>query len=178
MTRALVVYESVFGNAGAIAVAIADGLSSSMPVDVVRAAEAPAEISGEVGLLVVGGPNHAFGMPRPSTRASAVTQHGAAPSAAGPGLREWLAAARPARPGLPAAAYDTRSGGHPLLTRLDHAARTEETLLGRLGATVVAPAEHFVVVDTAGPLAEGEQERARAWGRTLAALVAERSGSR
>ena len=68
MVSALVVYESVFGDARAIAHAIAEGLSDAMPVDVRDATEAPAGIGPDVGLLVVGGPNHAFGMPRPSTR--------------------------------------------------------------------------------------------------------------
>ncbi len=51
---------------------------------------------------------------------------------------------------------------------MDHASRTEEKLLGRSGATLLAPAEYFAVTGTKGPLAAGEEERARAWGRTLA----------
>src|SRR3954464_15177859 len=74
MSRALVVYESVFGDARAIAHAVADGLSTSVQTDVVSASEAPAEIDGDVRLLVVGGPNHALGMPRPTTREGAVKQ--------------------------------------------------------------------------------------------------------
>ena len=175
MTRALVVYESVFGDARTIAHAIADGLSSSFPVEVVAAAEAPAEIDPDVGLLVVGGPNHAFGMPRQSTRESAVEQHGAEIPDTGAGLHEWLEAVRIPRPAVASAAFDTRGSGHPLLTKMDHAARTEEKLLGKLGTGVVAPAAHFYVADTKGPLVEGEEERARRWGRTLADLVVSRS---
>ncbi|MEU2348502.1 hypothetical protein [Modestobacter sp. NPDC049651] len=171
MSRALVVYESLFGDARAIARAIADGLSATVPADVVPAAEAPAEIGPEVALLVVGGPNHAFGMPKPGTRDSAVHQHNADVPDTFVGLREWLESVRvPA--GTRAAAFDTRAGAHPVLTRMDHAARTEEKLLDRLGAAVVAPAEHFSVVDTEGPLADGEEERARRWGQTLAELLA------
>jgi hypothetical protein len=65
-----------------------------------------------------------------------------------------------------------------VLTKMDHAARTEEKLLDALGADVVAPAEHFFVADTRGPLVEGEEDRARRWGRTLADLVAARPASR
>jgi hypothetical protein len=168
----LVVYESVFGDARTIAHAIADGLATSVPADVVPAAEAPAEIGPDVALLVVGGPNHAFGMPRPSTRKSAVEQYGADISDTGTGLHEWLEAVRVLSGGLAAAAFDTRGSGHPMLTKMDHAARTEEKLLGKLGAHIVAPAEHFSVADTKGPLVEGEEDRARHWGRTLAAMVA------
>jgi hypothetical protein len=171
MTRALVVYESVFGDARTIAHAIADGLSASIPTDVLAAAEAPAEIGPDVGLLVVGGPNHAFGMPRPSTRAGAVKQYGADIADTGTGLHEWLEAVRMPSSGIPAAAFDTRGSGHPILTKMDHAARTEDKLLGKLGAKIVTPAEHYFVADAKGPLVDGEEERARRWGRTLAGLV-------
>lgn len=171
MTRALVVYESVFGDARAIAHAIANGLSDSIPVDVLAANEAPTEVGPDVGLLVVGGPNHAFGMPRPSTREGAVKQYGADIPDTHAGLHEWLEAVTVARRGLPAAAFDTRGAGHRVLAKMDHAARTEEKLLGKLGARVMAPAEHFFVADAKGPLVEGEEDRARRWGRTLAGLV-------
>lgn len=172
MTRALVVYESMFGDARVIAQAVGEGLSSSVHVDVVAAAEAPPEIGPELGLLVVGGPNHAFGMPRPSTRQSAVEQHGAHVPDPSTGLREWLQSVRVLVPGdLRVAAFDTRGAGHRLLTKLDHAAQTEEKLLSRLGVQVAAPAEHFFVVDITGPLVEGEQDRARRWGRSLARLA-------
>ena len=78
MTRALVACESMSGDARAIAHAIADDLSASVPADVVAAAGTPDEISAEVDPLVVGGPNHGFGMPRPTPRKSAVEQYGAA----------------------------------------------------------------------------------------------------
>jgi hypothetical protein len=174
----LVVYESVFGDARTIAQAIADGLSASIPADAVAAAEAPSELGPDVALLVVGGPNHAFGMPRPSTRESAVKQYGADIPDTGTGLREWLDGVRATGRGIPAAAFDTRGSGHAVLTKMDHAARTEEKLLDALGADVVAPAEHFFVADTRGPLVEGEEDRARRWGRTLADLVAARPASR
>jgi hypothetical protein len=172
--RALVVYESLFGDARAIAQAVADGLSATLPADVVAAADAPADIGPDVSLLVVGGPNHAFGMPRPSTRGSAIEQHGADIPDTGTGLHEWLDTVRVGVRGTPAAAFDTRSSGHPMLTRMDHASRTEEKLLGKLGTQLVAPAEHYYVADTKGPLVEGEEERARAWGRTLGGLLAAR----
>src|SRR5690242_1896027 len=111
MPRALVVYESIFGDARAIAAAIVEGLSGAIPAEAVPAAEAPAEIGSDVGLLVVGGPNHAFGMPRPSTRQSAEKQHGAVLPDTGHGLHEWLERVRIPRAGVPAAAFDTRGSG-------------------------------------------------------------------
>jgi hypothetical protein len=173
MARALVVYESVFGDAKRIALAIAQGLATRLDVDVVSARDAPARVPAEVRLLVVGGPTHAFGMPRPATREGAVEQHGADIPDTGFGLHEWLdTVALP--PHVDAAAFDTRMDHPKLITKLDHAARTEEKLLRGLGATLAAPAEHFVVVDAKGPLADGEEDRARQWGTALGELVAAR----
>jgi hypothetical protein len=177
VSRALVVYESVFGDACSIAHAVAAGLSASVPTDVLAAAGGPVQIDPDVALLVVGGPTHAFGMPRPSTREGAVKQYGADIRDTSTGLHEWLETVRLPAAGLWAAAFDTRGSGHPMIARLDHAARTEEKLLGKLGATVIAPAEHFFVADTKGPLVEGEENRARLWGQALADLVVARSVS-
>jgi hypothetical protein len=172
MTRALVVFESLFGDARTIAQAIADGLSPHIPVDVIAAAEAPAEIGPDVQLLVVGGPNHGFSMPRQSTREAAITQYGAQIADTSRGLQEWLDAVRVAGSGTLAAAFDTRSDHPKLLVKMDHAARTEEKLLRGHGLTLVAPAEHFYVTGATGPLADGEEDRARRWGSALAELAA------
>lgn len=168
MARALVVYESIFGDARKIAEAVAEGLRSSHDVDVVAASEAPHEVA--VDLLVAGGPNHGFSMPRESTREGAVQQYGAVVEDTKHGLHEWLDAASLA-PGTKAAAFDTRSDHPKLLITMDHASKTEEKLLKGLGATLVAEAEHFYVTDATGPLADGEEERAGRWGRNLAGLV-------
>jgi hypothetical protein len=109
------------------------------------------------------------------TPAGSREQYGADVPDAATGLREWLESVRVARPGgLHAAAFDTRAAGHRLLTKMDHAAQTEEKLLSRLGVQVSAPAEHFFVADTKGPLVEGEEDRARRWGQSLADLVVAR----
>jgi hypothetical protein len=173
MVRALVVYESVFGDAEAIARAIAAGIATHFPADVVAAREAPADVGADVELLVVGGPTHAFGMPRPATREGAVKQYAAHLDDTSTGLREWLDTAQ-LPPGLSAAAFDTRMDHPKLITALDHAAQSEEKLLKGLGATLIAPAEHFYVTDATGPLADGEEARAHPWGQSLAEIVTAR----
>jgi hypothetical protein len=175
MIRALVVYESLFGDARTIAQAIADGLSAHVAADVVAAAEAPAEIGPDVRLLVVGGPNHALSMPRQSTREGAVKQYGAQIADTSRGLKEWLDAVQVAGSGTLAAAFDTRSDHPKLIVKMDHAARTEEKLLRALGLTIVVPAEHFFVTDAKGPLVDGEEDRARRWGAALAGSVESRA---
>jgi hypothetical protein len=172
MARALVVFESVFGDARAIAQAIAGGLSARFPVDVVAATDAPVEIGPDVELLVVGGPNHGFSMPRPSTREGAITQYGAQIADTTRGLHEWLDSVRIAGGATRAAAFETRSDHPKLLVKMDHAARTEEKVLRGHGLAILAPAEHFYVTDAKGPLADGEEDRARQWGATLAQALA------
>ncbi|WP_369131208.1 hypothetical protein [Modestobacter roseus] len=174
--RALVVYESLFGNAETIARAIARGLATRLPAEAVPAAGAPETVGRDVALLVVGGPNHAMAMPRPSTREDAVNR-GAQVSSPDTGLREWLGRVQFEAGGTHVAAFDTRMDHPRFLTRLDHAARTEEKLLLAHGGASIAPAEHFLVLDTTGPLAPGEEQRAEEWGarlgaRALAAVTA------
>ena len=171
MTAALVVYESIFGDARRIAEAVADGLRSRYDVAVVPAAEAPAEVGSDVEVLVVGGPNHGFSMPRESTREGAIKQYGATIDNTKVGLHEWLEAVR-LPSGIRAAAFDTRMDHPTLIVKMDHASKTEEKLLKGLGATIVADAEHFRVTDAKGPLAAGEEDRARQWGAALAQKLA------
>jgi hypothetical protein len=166
MDRALVVYESVFGDAKTIALAVAEGLASRLPVDVASAREAPPRVPADVRMLVVGGPNHAFSMPRPATREGAVKDHGAEIPDTSFGLHEWLDQVQVPR-GLSAAAFDTRMDHPKLITKMDHASKTEEKLLRHLHCRIVAPAEHFLVTSPQGPLLAGEEQRAREWGATL-----------
>ena len=66
--RAVIVYESMFGNTHAIADAVGKGLEPMLEVVVVPLAEAGRERLGDADLLVVGGPTHFHGMSRPRTR--------------------------------------------------------------------------------------------------------------
>ena len=70
--KALIVYESMFGNTAKVAHAVADGLGVHMAVELVQAGKAPAPLTDPVDLVVVGGPTHAFSMSRASTRAVAI----------------------------------------------------------------------------------------------------------
>ena len=171
MRSALVVYESIFGDAHTIARAVGDGLAATMPVVVMDAREAPSRLGGEVGLLVVGGPTHRFGMPVPSSRKQAERSMGAKFPSTDRGLREWLRKLTPVDR-VPAAAFDLRLTHPGFLRHIDHASWQEESLLHDLGFDIVVRAEHFAVLDTAGPLAAGEVERARQWGAALAGRCA------
>jgi hypothetical protein len=162
--RALVVFESMFGDTQLIAKAIAAGLSSRMSADVAEVGTAPAAVGAEVDLLVVGGPTHAFGMTRPSTRQDAANQAEHGVVSTGIGMREWLDALQHPSGSGTAAAFDTRIN-KPRVP--GSAARRAEKRLRRLGFHIASPAQSFYVAGTAGPLVKGELERAHRWGEEL-----------
>jgi Flavodoxin len=166
--RAVVVFESMFGNTKAIAEAVADGLSAFLPVELVDVGDAPAVLPEDVELLVVGGPTHAFGLSRPDTRRTGLQQAGRDMDAARTGLREWLATVRYSLAGTAVATFDTR-------IRQPHlpgsAARAAERRLRRRGFHVISHAQSFYVAGTAGPLLDGEADRAHRWAERVAILA-------
>ena len=164
--HALVVYESMFGNTGAVARAVAEGLSSRVEtVDVVHVSTAPVVLHG-VDLLVVGAPTHALGLSRSATRTAAREKGARGP--ASQGAREWLALLQRPDTVVHAACFDTRVRV-PLL--VGSAARAIRRRLRRLGVDVVAT-RRFTVTGTPGPLVPGELDRARRWGAELVATRA------
>ncbi len=66
--RAVILYESMFGNTHAIADAVGNGLEPMLEVVVVPLAEAGRERLGDADLLVAVGPTHFHGMSRTFTR--------------------------------------------------------------------------------------------------------------
>jgi hypothetical protein len=166
--RALVVYESMFGNTRQVAEAVAEGLREHLATELVEVGHAGSRSAGDVDLLVVGAPTHAFGLSRPSTRAQAAQQATGAIVSGGIGLREWLGGSG-AGQGRAAAAFDTRMAKPRWLP--GSAARKSAGILRRLGYRMVVAPERFRVTGTTGPLLAGEGERARAWGGALGAAL-------
>ena len=105
MARALVVYESLWGNSEKVAREVAAGVGEVMPVEVFEVSGASRDLS-DTDLLVAGGPTHAFSMSRASTRRDARSQ-GAPGGSVEVGLREWLDGL-PDERGRWFAAFDTR----------------------------------------------------------------------
>lgn len=166
MTRALVVYESMYGNTQRIAQAVADGLSTHLKVGISEVGTAPEQLPLDVGLLVVGGPTHAFGMSRPQTRADAARRVDTPVVSQRSGQREWLEGVviDPLR--LSAATFDTKVGRPRFFW--GSAAKRARKLLQSRGVEVLDAADFYVGF---GPpddaLEPGELERARQWGDQL-----------
>jgi flavodoxin I len=144
--RALVVYDSFYGNTEKIAEAIGGAITSG-EVSVLRAGEVgPPELEN-ISLLVVGAP----------------TQGGRAT----PAIRDFLGRITKAEiNGVDAAAFDTRVASK-VAKIFGYAANKIASSLKKKGANLLAEPEGFFVEGTKGPLTEGELERAAAWGKGL-----------
>ncbi|SDL14968.1 Flavodoxin [Cryobacterium psychrotolerans] len=164
--RALVVYESLWGNTEKVARAVAAGLAGIATVDVLNSDAAPVKVDG-YDLVVVGGPTHAFSMTRATTRAEAVKSH-SAPHEPARGIREWLNELDRPVTAIPAIAFDTRVD-KPRLP--GSAAKSAKHELRSLGFETSVKQETFRVHGYEGPLLDGELERARAWADEVIATL-------
>ena len=171
--RALVVYESMYGNTRVVAGHVADGLRPTHEVTIVPVSQATEELVAGADLLVVGGPTHMHGVSSAASRRMAVQVAGKEgstlrldPDATGAGLRDWLG--RAGHGHALAAAFDTRLNGVPLFT--GRAGRGIARLLRRHGYRLIAAPESFLV----GPdtkLLDGQDSRATRWGAALGIIA-------
>lgn len=151
--RALIVYDSEFGNTEKIALAIAGGIEKCR-AETVKVTEAGGIGLQQVSLLIVGSPTRGF---RPT-----------------PAIMKFLE-------GIPdgvlndvaVAAFDTRVKTEDIRGRLfrmivdtgGYAANPIAERLRKKGGILVLPPEGFYVEGEKGPLKEGEEIRAGAWAK-------------
>lgn len=159
--KALIVYDSVFGNteqvARAMTQAIGAGMDPAWEALAVKVDAVGSEHLEDVALLVVGSPTRVF---RPT-----------------PALSSWVKSLpENSLQGVRVAAFDTRlppeNAPAPLrllIKLFGWAAKPIANGLTKRGGELVAEPEGFLVTGTEGPLKEGELERAEAWAREIAA---------
>jgi flavodoxin len=160
--KAVVVYESHFGNTAAVARAVAEGIGPEARA--LNTDEATDQALEGADLLVAGAPVIAFGLSRDGMRdqiSAAAEKAPSAPDVSHPLLRSWLDKL-PAGPRW-GAAFETRIWWSPR-----GATGTIEARMKRRGYRLAAKSERFIVAGGYGPLKDGELERARAWGASLA----------
>jgi len=159
--KAVVVYESLWGNTAAIARAIAAGIGPEARA--LSTAEARGEALEGAELVVAGAPLLGFALPTEDMRENIRKSpgNGPAPDFSSPSMRLWLAAA-PKGAGR-SAAFETRIWWSP-----GSAAKTIARELASKGLSQAAKPERFIVKGKYGPLRDGEIERARQWGAQLA----------
>ncbi len=165
--KALVVYESLYGNTAAMGEAVAASLRThGLEVDAGPISRIePSQTTG-VDLLVVGGPTHAHGMSSTRTRKTAVEdeKNPFPEPTAEPGLRGWLDRL-PSGQGRLAAAFDTRFDKPRALT--GSAAKGIARGLEQHGYRLVVERESFFVTGK-NQLEDGQTEHAAEWGSALA----------
>jgi flavodoxin len=158
--KAIVIYDSQFGNTEQVARAIRDALSATVETRLVRASNATPHDLEAADLLVVGSPTQRFHATEPIDR-----------FLKGAALR-----------GARAATFDTRFDMNEVDSRAlrlavkvagenAYAAPRIAAALEKAGATIVTPPEGFIVTDTEGPLREGELARAAEWATHVLEMV-------
>jgi hypothetical protein len=165
--KAVVVYESHWGNTAAIARAIADGIGPEAEVLDTDSALGPA--LADVNLVVAGAPVLEYGLPTDRMEDAVAYSAGNGPSLpdiSHRSLRTWLSEL-PAGRGW-AAAFETRQHWSP-----GGATGAIEHGLERAGYRPAAKPGKFIVEGRYGPLQQGELERARRWGMELRSRLAD-----
>jgi hypothetical protein len=164
--KAVVVYESLWGNTAKVAGAIAEGLGEG--AEALSTLEATPEIVAEVDLIVAGSPVFAFKMSsdtmRESIRRSPGPRAPAPPDLSHPSMASWLESL-PAGDAC-AAAFDTEARGP-----FGKAAPTIARSLQASGFRLIGKPTGFYVSGKYGPLRDGELDRARRWGIELASVM-------
>lgn len=164
--KAVVVYESLWGNTAKVARAIAEGIGPD--AQAMSTAEATPEALADVDLLIAGSPVFAFKMSNDKTRESIRQNPGPAPAPpdlSHPSMASWLESV-PAGHAF-AAAFDTEARGP-----FGKAAPTIARSLEAAGYRPIGEPAGFYVSGKYGPLREGELDRARSWGSELADTMA------
>lgn len=150
--KALVVYDSVFGNTEKIA----QKMGKALEAQAIRVGDVKPEHLTSLGALIVGSPTRAF-----------------SPT---PAIKKWLKGlAANSLKDVKVAAFDTRVDVHEVDSKVltgfvkvfGYAAKPIGDILIKKGGDLGPPPEGFFVNDSEGPLRDGELERAAEWAKQL-----------
>ena len=147
--KALIVYDSVYGNTEKIARAIGDALGGDARV--LRTGDVNPAAMESLDLLIVGAPTYA-GRPTPV-------------------MKEFIKnLSKSAVEGVNVAGFDTRLKTK-VLGLFGYAAGKIAKSLIKMGGKEIIPAEGFFVNGTEGPLDDSEIERAGKWSKDIAKSI-------
>jgi len=149
MKRAIVIYDTKFGNTEKIAGALARGMEKQgVKVDCVKADEVDVDKLVEYDFLAIGGPTHAFRVSKP--------------------MKDFLEKLRSVDlRGKKAFAFDTKLKGW----WTGSAGKGIEKALKGLGMTIVKPRSSAIVTGSKGPLKEGMEEMFEQIGSEIAKSI-------
>jgi flavodoxin I len=154
--KALIIYDSFFGNTQKIAETIAKSMDSKGTVPVIKVADVKPDDLLHLDYLLVGSPTRAFQPTQAITKLLKSIPSG--------GLK-----------GTKVAAFDTRISVEDTPVAIlkffakifGYAASPILKTLVKKGGILSLPSEGFFVKDSEGPLKEGELERAAAWAKRI-----------
>lgn len=154
--KALVVYDSVFGNTEKIAQAIGEALGLPDQVEVLPVGQVTAEMIHGVELFIVGSPTRGFRPTETVTRflETLVNNQLDGVNVAAFDTRIWLETIN-----SKAFRFIVNTGGY--------AASSIAKAVKKKGGNLLVPPEGFLVTGEQGPLKDGELERAAAWAKRL-----------
>ncbi len=154
--RALVIYDSVFGNTEKIALSIKEALSSILDVEAYKVNNVKTEHLKDLDYLIVGSPTRAFKPTKETTEFLNEIQKN--------GLKDTKIVGFDTR-------MDPKELGSAILKLFarffGYAAKPIAEKLIKKGGTQIMPPEGFFVEGRKGPLRDGEIERAKEWAEEI-----------
>jgi flavodoxin I len=158
--KTLLLFDSYFGNTEVIARAIAKAFENDPEFAIHRNKDIKPEDVAEYDILILGSPTRGF---QPTEEVAKLIK------ALKPGTLNTVKIA----------AFDTRVALETVHNKMlkgmihlgGYAAKPIANRLCKKGATQLIEPEGFYVMDTEGPLKEGETARAEAWGRKIRELA-------
>jgi flavodoxin len=149
MKKAVVIYDSGFGNTEKVANALAEGMKEEgVKVDCIKVDEVDVNSLSEYDLLAIGGPTHIRGVSKP--------------------MKAFLEKLRSVdMKGKKAFAFDTKVQAW----WAGSAGKGIEKGLKRLRMSIVKPHSSAIVTGREGPLAEGTRETFKQIGAEIAQLI-------
>lgn len=158
MSRALVLYHSLFGNTKAIAISLAKGIEeSAIAADCLSIDEVDISQIQNYDFLAIGGPTHMIGLSKP--------------------MKAFLTKLRSVNlRGMKGFSFDTRN--HSRLNKKrwimmeNSAARRIEGKMKRMKIKIIQPRQSAIVCGREGPLEPGVEERFKELGKGIGIILA------
>jgi len=153
MKKAIVIYDTRFGNTEKIAKSLSKGLKEEgVEVDCVKIDEVDVDKLPEYDFLAVGGPTHMASMSEP--------------------MKEFLEKLKTVDiRGKKGFCFDTRNHSRFNRFNLNSAAKRIEKKLKKMKVRMIEPRESAIVEGREGPLEEGARETFEKLGREIAELI-------
>jgi flavodoxin I len=162
--KALIVYDSVYGNTEKIALAIYEALGKGEEIAIFRVGEVKPEQFVGLDLLLIGSPTQRFrSMPAISSLLNGI------PSNALKGVKVTAFDTRMTQKEInetPVLAFFVKLSG-----RSAYAAKSMGDMLKKKGGELITSPEGFYVDGMEGPLVQGELERAAKWAEKIRAEI-------